>query len=208
MALMACKTSGQRGWLPARSAARAFQPSMSSLRSLSLVTFAYQASGWLAGTVPILVDACLAIAPQAQLRSSLVSCMPHLSIMPAAPSASVVASLMSASRMISFLTFVIAICLVARKRNGLALSSATRPSDSGETMFTASRAARGRFASMASLALSHTSVGPRCWVPTSRAAAVVQPSSASRWANQLFLTSSAMRGPDEGPVLRFSINSA
>ena len=164
---------------------------------------------WLAGTEPMRVAVCLPITPQTQWRSSAVSWLPHLfSIMLAAPSASVVAILISASTIISLRTLVMAICLVARNFAGLLLSSVTSPIDSGETILTASRAARGRFASVARRAFRHTSRPLKCCVPISREAAAVQPSSASRCENQFFLTSSAIPGWAAGPLFKLSTSSA
>ena len=115
-----------------------------------------------------------------------------------AASVSLVASLISARVMISLRTVRRARYLVDRNLAGFAFRSVTRPTASGATICTASRAARGRFASVAMRAFFQTSSGARFLLPTRRSAAEVQPSSASRWAYQFLRTSSDRRASSTG----------
>ena len=192
---MADSTSFQ---LPARSAARAFQASISPCRSASRVTLAKYSSA----VGDRREAACRPIAPQTQLRSSGVICTLHLlSSCWAAASGSEAFIFKSASVTSSLRVRLPAVAREARKRAGLSPICATSADSSGATISTAARAIRGRLASIARRALRQTSSAVNWRAANSSAAARVQPSSDSRMPYQLRRTSSTVAA-GSGPVPR------
>lgn len=131
------------------------------------------------------------MVPHSQLRSSAESIGPHLpSSCDAAVSGSAIASLISASTTISRRDLAATTARLARNFPTLAFISSNSEIASGATMITAARAACGRFASMDRRAFFHASLGDIWRALIMRSAAVRQPSSRSRWPNQLRRTSS------------------
>ena len=130
--------------------------------------------------------------PQSQLRSSGESIGPHLeSSCKAAASGSAEAMRISASTTISLRAFDAAEAAPVRNFTAPALTWSKVGSASGATRLTAARAAPGRLASMARRVRFQASLGESMRAEIRRSAAVRQPSSRSRWPNQLRRTVSA-----------------